>query len=183
MRRIFKRTTVLLFLMAAFTSVSFAGNYADVQENAWYNTSINYVTEHGLMNGTGSNQFRPELPLTRGMFVTILGRMAGISPEEYESTSFADVSSERYYSPYITWAFQQGITSGMDGDNFAPDQNVTREQMAVFIFRYVTYAGVTLSESENPASSFSDEVEVSNYAKDALEFMRKTGIILSLIHI
>lgn len=120
--------------------------------------------------------FQPGGSLTRAMFVTILGRMAGAEEESGES-GFADVPAGRWYSAYVAWAAGEGIVDGTGNGCFSPNSPVTREQMATMIARYVDSAGLTLPETGDPAAPFTDRNAVSDWAEAGVELMRQTGIL------
>lgn len=177
MKRCILRLLVMLWAVLAVHHIAVAEDYTDVPERCWYRVAVEYVTEHGLMQGVGNGKFEPEGELSRGMFVTILGRIAGVDTADYTECTFADVAPRRYYAPYIQWAYETGIAKGITDRAFGPDEPVTREQMAVFLARYVNLHGLYLSELEEEQTSFKDMDKTSKYAKDAVELMRKTGVI------
>ena len=98
-------------------------------------TKTRFSTEH-------RNRVSPDGTMTRGMFVTVLGRMAGIDVDEYiGETPFTDVSYSAYYAPYVTWAAKYGITGGTGDGTFSPNALINREQMATFVVRYFELFG------------------------------------------
>ena len=120
--------------------------------------------------------------MTRGMFVTVLGRYAGIDPERYDNWYlphlYTDVDSEQYYAPYINWATRYGITTGMGEGIFGPDQPINREQMATFFVRFADNFGYRFTTIvEEVAEGFADAQTVSGYAVDAVERMRTCGLL------
>ena len=87
-----------------------ANPFQDVRQGSWYYDAVQYVRANGLFYGTSKTTFWPEGTMTRGMFVTVLGRMAGVNPEDYAGpSSFADVAETAYYAPYVAWAAKYGI--------------------------------------------------------------------------
>lgn len=139
----------------------------------WAGNAINFVVSEGLFAGTSETSFSPDSPMTRGMFVTVLGRLAkaSASPE----TKFKDVKSDAYYSGYVTWANKNGIVQGISGTEFAPDNEITREQLAVMLYQYAKANNIVLNEGEN--SSFADETDISSWAKEAVAVMVENGIL------
>ncbi len=135
--------------------------YTDVGATAWYFESIKYATQNGLMNGTAANKFAPEENMTRGMFVTMLYRLAE-TPAVESVTQFSDVASSAYYYNAVAWAVQQEITNGVSSTSFAPNAIMTRQEMATFIYRY--YGSPTV----NGTLSFSDAGKVSAWATNAI---------------
>lgn len=148
--------------------------FSDTQ-NHWAKDAINYVVEKGLFNGTSGNTFSPDLSMTRGMFVTVLGRLAGISADATTS-SFIDVTASSYYAPYIEWAYKNGIVSGVGNSNFSPDTEMTREQMAVMLIKFASKQGYKLNSSLD-AIAFSDTASISSWASDAVNTAHNSGLI------
>ena len=148
----------------------------------WAEEDIAWVVDMGLFNGISQTEFNPDGSMTRGMFVTVLGRFAGIDPDEYEDWYlpylYTDVNSEYYYAPYINWATRCGITTGIGDGSFHPDQPINREQMAVFLVRFAERFGYLFApiQDEVPAS-FADADAISGYAVDAVEQMRQCGLL------
>ena len=85
--------------------------FTDIEKH-WAKDNIFFVVSRGLLNGTGDTTFSPNNGMTRGMFVTALGRLAGINPDSYQSSKFTDVKADAYYAPYVNWAAKTGIVSG-----------------------------------------------------------------------
>ena len=122
--------------------------FNDVKESDWYYDAVRYAAQNGTFNGTGSNTFSPAGTMNRAMYVTVLGRLAGINPADYTgSGGFADVSADAYYAPYVIWAAQKGITKGVSGNSFSPSALVTREQMAALTVRFFDAYGITYPET------------------------------------
>ena len=136
------------------------------------------MADNNLMVGIGENIFEPNANLTRGMFVTILGRMAGINAAAYTTSAFTDVKVGAWYTPYVSWAASESIITGYGDSYFGVDDPITREQMATIIARYLSAAGITLSPSDDAVSSFRDAASVSSRAVEGLELMRQTEIIV-----
>ena len=106
--------------------------FNDVKESDWYYESVKYAVENGIFKGVGDNSFSPDGTMTRGMFVTVLGRIAEIQASDYPwRDNFTDVDVSAWYAPYVVWAAENNITKGIGNGKFGPDVLVTREQMAV----------------------------------------------------
>lgn len=151
-----------------------AAAFEDVDLSQWYHEAIDYVLKNGLMNGMSSKEFMPDGEITRGMLVTILYRQEG-SPEPTGACPFEDVAPGSYYENAITWAAEQGIVTGHDEKTFAPDENITREQLAVILFRYAAYR--QQSTDERAELDFTDAKDVSSYASDALAWAVARGLV------
>lgn len=153
--------------------------FTDVDAEAWYSADVQWAYENGLMNGTADNTFDPDATLSRGMIVTILWRMAG-SPaaqgEAADGEAFADVEQNDYYRQAAQWARSIGLVNGVGDNQFAPDAAVTRQDLAVMLFRYLTAMGIGLPETEEWLT-FADEAEIEDYAMAALQALCKWGII------
>ena len=110
----------------------------------WAADNILFAASRGLLSGTSDTTFSPDTGMTRGMFVTTLGRLAGINPDSYQTGKFTDVKADAYYAPYVNWAAQTGIVEGITATTFAPDTNINREQMAVIMKNYAAKLGYDL---------------------------------------
>ena len=153
--------------------------FADIHEGQWFYNDVAFVHQNGLFVGTSAMIFDPHLPMTRGMVVTVLGRLAGIDIKEYGTASFDDVNLSMWYAPYVKWAAEMGIVKGVGNNSFAPDANITRQDLAVLLYNYAQKTGATLPET-NELAVFSDAAEISDYATKAIESMQKAGIIRGL---
>lgn len=164
--------------------------FNDVKESDWYYESVKYAVENGIFKGVGDNSFSPDGTMTRGMFVTVLGRIAEIQASDYPwRDNFTDVDVSAWYAPYVVWAAENNITKGIGNGKFGPDVLVTREQMAVFTVRFFEALGIGFSGSDEaaggsaaePASQPMDEpkdlARVSDWAKDSVLRLWKSGIL------
>ena len=149
--------------------------FTDVPETMWYYDSVYYVYAHGLMNGTAATLFSPGNPTTRGMLVTILYRMEG-SPQGAGWGPFTDVTPGAYYAQSIAWAAWNGIVNGITSTTFAPDRNVTREQMAAILYRYTAWKEWDVSQQGN-LFQFTDWQKVQTYARTPLAWAVASGLI------
>lgn len=136
---------------------------------AWYHEAVDFTLRNGLMNGYGSGRFGPEHPLSRAQLVQILYSLEG-KPAAAGGT-FSDVDPGAWYAPAVTWAAERGIASGYADGRFGPDNSVTREQLAVMLWRY---AG---SPAASQALPFDDTNEASSYALEALRWAAEQGIL------
>lgn len=150
-----------------------APDYADI-EGHWAKEDILSLTKLGLLVGYEDGRFYPENKMDRAMLVTVLCRMAGADPKEYSGSSYSDVAEESWYAPYVQWASQQGVALGMEDGNFHPEQEVTREEIAVFLYRF---SGESLREDAPTLEGFSDSGTASSWAEEALRWALDRGII------
>lgn len=144
--------------------------------NHWAADNILFAARRGLLSGTSDTTFSPNTGMTRGMFVTALGRLAGINPDSYKTGKFTDVKADAYYAPYVNWAAQNGIVEGVTATTFAPDTNINREQMAVIMANYAKKLGYDLPKTLQ-AVTFADNAQISSWAKNAVRIMQQAGIL------
>ncbi len=155
---------------ATFTETTFS----DVKKDDWHYESVKYVYENNLMQGTGGG-FEPESKMSRAMLVTVLYRMA--NPENNENKhSFSDVPQGQWYSDAIAWASANEIVNGISSTEFAPDSDISREQMALIIYRFAKLQGYDIDDKAD-ISSFADTNDVSDWALDALCWANKTELV------
>lgn len=150
-------------------------NFADVAADAWYADAVQYVYENGMMSGTSETTFSPDLTTTRGMIVTILYRMEN-EPAVTGTTAFTDVAADQYYANAVAWAAQNGIVSGTTATTFAPNNAITREQMAAILYRYAQFKGYDVSVKAD-LSVYTDAAQVSTYATDAMAWANGAQLI------
>jgi hypothetical protein len=162
--------------LASALSVSWTNPFGDVRESDWFYADVVYVCENGLMNGTSIASFSPQTPMTRGMIVTVLGRLANADEDSYTDSDFSDIEAGMYYTPYVAWAAANDLVSGMGDGLFAPDSDVTRQDLATLITRYADFAGQSIPALRS-AGVFEDDALTADYAKDALRTLVSGGII------
>ena len=148
--------------------------FSDVNNDDWFRTDVEYVSEKGLMQGTGNGVFSPSAQTTRAMIVTILWRLEG-SPTE-SNAEFSDVNQNDYFYNAVSWAADNNIVSGYSTDKFAPDDNATREQLATIIYRYASFKKYDMTEL-SVLDAYADKNSVSEYAVDAFKWAIANKII------
>ena len=148
--------------------------FTDVASGAWYYDAVSFVYKRGLMAGTGDNLFSPNVTTSRGMIVTILYRLDG-SPSA-SSAGFTDVTSGQWYTDAVNWAAANDIVAGYGNGLFGPNDTVTREQMAVILYRYAQYKGYDTSAS-NSLNGYTDVGGVSSWALTAMQWANAEGLI------
>jgi len=162
--------------------------FSDVGTESWMFPGAFYAAAHGLMNGVGSGSFAPDASLTRAMSVTILWRMAGQPPTE-TPVGFLDVAADAWFADAVRWAAQAGIVSGYDAELFGPDDNLSREQLAVMLFRYAAYIAAEDAENapapetaaeETALDRFADAGEISPWATDAMRWAVDCGALTGI---
>ena len=152
------------------TALAAGGIFSDVPNGAWYADAVDYVYEHGIMNGTSATTFSPNTPMTRAMLVTVLHRAAG-SPSAATGTAFSDVPSGAYYTDVVAWASANSIVTGYGNGRFGSNDPVSRAQIAAILWRY---AG---SPSAEAGQDFADESSIPAYASAAVDWARANGIV------
>lgn len=152
--------------------------FTDVKPSDWYYSAVRYARANNFFNGITATTFGANGTLTRGMFVTVLGRMAGVDTADYPGDSgFGDVKNSSYCAPYVQWAAKYGITSGAGNGLFLPDATVTRQQMAAFLVRYFDAFQVNYDTGENITTLPDDLDKVAPYARDAVTKLWKQGLL------
>lgn len=152
--------------------------FTDVKPSDWYYSAVRYARANNFFNGITATTFGANGTLTRGMFVTVLGRMAGVNTADYPGDSgFGDVKNSSYCAPYVQWAAKYGITSGAGNGLFLPDATVTRQQMAAFLVRYFDAFQVNYDTGENVTTLPDDLDKVAPYARDAVTKLWKQGLL------
>lgn len=164
---------ILSLLLAALMVISLApaavaaGSFTDVPETHWAYDYVEQVYREGLMNGTSSTTFSPDMTLTRGMFVTILARFAKAEVNNDQEVAFTDVPAGQYYTGAVAWAVTNEITMGTGENTFSPNQAVTRQEMAVFLNRTMKFLGCKCAQTGDLAA-FADGTKVASYAVEAM---------------
>lgn len=150
-------------------------NFRDMDSCIWAVTAVDYLAEAEIISGTGDGNFEPERSVTREEFLKML--LVALELEgSGETVTFTDVENDAWYAPYISTAWELGITTGMGDGTFGIGQKVTRQDMAVFAWRAMEAAG-QLPESTKEKITFIDEADISDYALDATYQMQQAGIL------
>ena len=150
--------------------------FTDVPEGYWAYYAIQYVYGEGLMAGTSGSTFNPEGTTTRGQIVTILWRLSD-SPVVNYLMDFSDVDPTAYYGEAIRWATSEGIVGGYGGGLFGPDDMITREQLAVMLYRYAQHEGYDTTQGGMAIREYADYEQISDFALEALDWAVSAGII------
>ncbi|MEE1071971.1 MAG: S-layer homology domain-containing protein, partial [Cellulosilyticum sp.] len=141
--------------------------FTDIQ-NHWAKDDIQFVIEKGLFKGISETHFGVNQSMTRGMFVTVLHRLSG--EPQVGKALFSDVKSNFYYADAVSWAHELGVVSGVNQTKFMPEQNITREQLVVMLYKYARAVSNNFEEYQEEISQFKDAKSVSNWSKDAMEW-------------
>ena len=156
-------------------SVDVTQMFTDVTKN-WAYPGIQYCVTHGIMGGMGDGTFAPTGTTTRAQIVQILYNLEG-TPAVSGTTPFTDLTAN-WYKPAILWAYQNNVVAGTSPTTFAPDQPVTREQIAVILTQYMFHV-LKMERTWTPAdlSTFPDGAQVSSWAKEAMQDAVALGLI------
>lgn len=143
--------------------------FVDVVKGAWYYPAVEYVYNNNLMNGTnGGMTFEPNVDLNRAMMAAVLYNMEG-QPACNKRGLFSDVADGRWYTNAINWAASNNIVSGMPDGSYAPNQALTREQMASILYRYAEYKGIDVNTRVD-LSKFTDGATTSSWAQGVVQW-------------
>ncbi len=149
-------------------------NMTDIKSH-WARDFIKYCMDRGYLVGTSITNFSPNRPTTRAEFVTVLSRLAGIKEENYKKNKFTDVPKGVYYEAAVNWAQEKKIVEGTGSSRFAPDQTMTREEMATILDRY--FQVTKKNYGNRGALYFKDQGEMSIWAADSVRRMTQAGIL------
>lgn len=166
---------VLALVPSAFAAEGASvDKFTDVPADAWYRDELAYALHNGYISGTSETTFAPDAQVTRGQFVTILGRMVNADVSRFKTTQFEDVDITSWYGPYVEWARSTGIVNGISSKQFAPDNKITVEQMSVMVSNCISK--LSLSPKAAPVV-YSDMSSVSTWAVSGVEAMAKYNLI------
>ena len=153
--------------------------FTDVKANKWYTNAINYAYSNNFIAGVSKTEFGRDVPVTRGMFITILARIAGVDTSKAANkvdTKFTDVKSGKYYTAAIKWASDNNIVSGLTDTAFGPETAIERQQLCTMIVNFAKFMKVDLTASQAEIT-FADGGNIRKYAKTAVSTCQKAGIV------
>ena len=152
--------------------------FRDVQ-NKWYKNAIDYAFSNGFISGMESDKFGLNTSITRGMFITVLARIAGVDTSKAANnvaTRFTDVPKNAYYTNAVKWGYENGIVSGLSATTFGPNNAITREQLCVMIVNFANAFEVTL-EAKTEEIDFTDESKMASWSFIQIGECQKAGIV------
>ena len=150
--------------------------FIDVKDEHWFYGDVEYMHVNEVFSGITPTTFEPETPMTRAMIVTVLYRLEGRPGVEQLTNDYSDVESDKWYTPAVLWASENGIVQGYEDGKFYPDSPVSREQLAAIIYRYTRVKGIELKRAV-AEYDFVDEALIAGYAAEAVYAMQRAGII------
>ena len=170
---------LLLALLMMFSCGVQAATYADVQPDDWFADAVNYCSEKGYMKGVSETEFAPNLTMNRAMLVTILYRCAGEpAVESGETPAFPDVEAASWYENAVIWGNENELVKGYEDGTFRPTKAVSREEMMVFIYRYMQFCDKVGNNNDSRIfTSFPDCDKVGNWSAEAVKWCTAQGII------
>lgn len=155
--------------------ISNAKSFADVADSAWYKSAVDFASSHELFNGISDTQFGPDMLMTRAMLATVLYRLEG-EPYTAAANPFTDVEPDTWYTDAVIWANENQIVEGYGNGLFGTGDNVTREQLATILYRYMRYLGLDVSAAGS-LSAYADGNQVSSWALEGVQWAVGSGII------
>jgi hypothetical protein len=167
------RTTHFSDYAVAYNPVKFT----DVSEKAWYKDAVTFLAARGITKGTGKDLYSPNANLSRAEFVVLMMSAAGLEPDQDSADNFNDAGNS-YYTGYLAAAKGLGITEGIGGNQFAPGNSITRQEMASLLYRTLK-AQNRLAEAAptKGAPAFTDTDKVAEWAKEPMNHLAQLGII------
>lgn len=159
----------------SFTPTHGKLEFTDVDPNAWYYSAVDFAYRRGIMSGVGGGRFDPTGSTSRGMIVTILYQLEGKPAVSGESV-FTDVPEGKWYSSPVKWANQNGIVAGFDDRTFRPDKGITRQELALILYKYAEYKGYDVT-AEGSLDRFVDSENTSGFARRAMGWAVGSGLI------
>jgi uncharacterized repeat protein (TIGR02543 family) len=173
-------TQTAIFTTEHFSVYAIGYNYisfADVAEDAWYYNAVTFLAAREVTNGTTIDTFSPDIALTRGQCIVLLMRACGIEPDENPGANFSD-AGDMYYTGYLAAAKRLDISNGVGNNRFAPDSEITRQELFTLLYRALTVLGRLPQETvDSAADDFTDAGEISDYALTAMNTLIKTGLV------
>ncbi len=157
-------------------------NFSDVADRAWYKNAIEFIAARGITSGTGNNNFSPDAKLTRGQFVVLLMNAYGISSErakEFDHIGQFNDAGNTYYTDYLLAAKGLGIVNGIGNNLFAPEKEITRQEMFVMLYNALKVIDEVTADLNNvQLSAFNDATNVADWANEALSSLVKAGVVV-----
>ena len=160
---------------ATVKAVDYVSDFGDVKESAWYADAVDFTAGRGLFSGVGGGNFAPDETLNRGMVVTVLYALEEAGAQKTEGL-FSDVAGDAWYAQGTAWAMKSGIVSGYGDGQFGPDDAITREQLALMLYRYAQYMKLSTGAGAS-LNAFGDKEAVSSWAQQAMSWAVSAGIL------
>lgn len=143
--------------------------------NSWAREAIKYNLDKGYFKGTSEESFSPNRAITRGEFISILGRRLGLDPKVYPKAAMQDVEAGSFYEAYVNWAVAEGITAGTADGNFQANRKISREEMATILSRYLEKTKKNYPKGE--IVTYKDQGKISSWAKKSVDYLTQVGLV------
>ena len=150
--------------------------FTDVPESRWSYPYIKQLYDAGVVSGMTATTFDPAANMTRAQFVTMLAGLQGADVSAYRTGKFTDVPADAWYAPYVSWAAENGVVYGVSDTAFAPGADISRQDMAVMVYRYAECFGIRLG-TDVPPVTFADTGDIAAYALPAVQALQRAGVI------
>ncbi len=153
--------------------------FTDVKAGKWYSDAIDYAYSYGFIKGITKTTFERNTEVNRGMFITILARIAGVDTGKEANkttTKFSDVKSGKYYTAAIKWANENGVVAGVSKTKFGPETSISRQDLCVMVTNFAKYMHITL-KTPNKETKFKDDTSIAKYAKNAVKSCQMADIV------
>lgn len=160
------------------TDKDIQADFSDIKRH-WSRQAVLYAVKRGYFKGVSKDLFDPDRAISRGEFVTVLGRMSGVKASDYRESVFKDVNITVYCAPYIGWAYKEGIIKGYADKTFKADNKISREEMAVICRNFIDHEKIAIPEGaiNKSFAEFTDMKNIGNWAADSVVILQKAGLV------
>lgn len=183
LKSVTKSQKVTVTFKKSNTAKNWNNPFTDVSATDSYYSAVKFVYENNLFKGTDYNKFAPDTTMTRDMFVTVLGRLAGVDVSRFKTSSYSDVpinATTSWYAPYVEWATQMGIVEGYGDGTFGPDNKITHQQMYQLMYKYTIFVKNKKTNISGTSINASDAEEVADWAKDAVKYASQQNFLVKV---
>lgn len=183
LKSVTKSQKVTVTFKKSNTAKNWNNHFTDVSATDSYYSAVKFVYENNLFKGTTTTKFGPDTTMTRAMFVTVLGRLAGVDVSRFKTSSYSDVpinATTTWYAPYVEWATQMGLVEGYGDGTFGPDNKITHQQMYVLMYKYSIFVENKKTNISGTSINASDAEEVADWAKDAVKYASQQNFLVKV---
>lgn len=183
LKSVTKSQKVTVTFKKSNTTKNWNNPFTDVSATDSYYSAVKFVYENNLFKGTTTTKFGPDTTMTRAMFVTVLGRLAGVDVSRFKTSSYSDVpinATTTWYAPYVEWATQMGLVEGYGDGKFGPDNKITHQQMYVLMYKYSIFVENKKTNISGTSINASDAEEVADWAKDAVKYASQQNFLVKV---
>ena len=183
LKSVTKSQKVTVTFKKSNTAKNWKNPFTDVSATDSYYSAVKFVYENNLFKGTTTTKFAPDTTMTRAMFVTVLGRLAGVDVSRFKTSSYSDVpinATTSWYAPYVEWATQMGIVEGYGDGTFGPDNKITHQQMYQLMYKYTIFVENKKTNISGTSINASDAEEVADWAKNAVKYASQQNFLVKV---